>query len=60
MSYKQLYHALFAAIDDSLQLLENGNTAAAARVLQKALENAENEHLQYDIISEENDEKAGF
>ena len=60
MSYKRLYHLLFAVIDDALELLERGETDAAAHILQAALDNAENEHLDYDIIPEENDEKADF
>ena len=60
MTYKFLYHTLFAAIDDALELLERGETGSAARILQTALDRAENEHLNYDIIPEENDEKAGL
>ena len=60
MSYKYLYHLLFAAIDDALTLLERGETLKAAHLLQTRLTQAEEEHMKYDMLPDEGEGKAGF
>lgn len=60
MTYKYLYHLLFAAIDDALTLLERGETRKAARLLQTRLTQAEEEHLKYDMLPDKGEEKVDF
>ena len=52
MTYKTLYLQLVAAIDDTLTLLETGKIVSAIALLQKALTQAEECHMETDMIPE--------
>lgn len=53
MTYKSLYFRLFAAMDDALTLLKSGKPNDAAALLQKALTQAEECHMETDTLSNE-------
>ena len=52
MTYQTLYFRLVAAIDDALTLLERGKGDDAAALLQNALTEAEECHMENDAIPE--------
>lgn len=52
MTYKALYRALVAVIDDALTLIEDGKIVSAIELLQNALTRAEEVHMETDIIPE--------
>lgn len=50
MTYKELYIKLFSAITDALAGLQSGEVLSAMQILLRASEEAENAHLEADIL----------
>ena len=50
MSYKELYLRLFSAITDALRDLQCGRIVSAIQILLRASEEAEEAHMEADIL----------